>query len=124
MKSFANILVVTTMLLTFIGQALAYTAMPCNMMDCDHHKSMMMEHSSMDDMSNMNHSIMGEQSSDTSDCCDIDCDCPTQACSSVSVFHSEYSLFKIEESSEAINFFNSVTPISYSKSLYRPPIIT
>ena len=126
LKPVFKILVVTTMLLAFVGQALAYSTMSCDMADESHHQ--MMSHSSMNAamMNNVdNHHRMMENSNITvmEDCCDIECKCPANACISITLVSSDHRYTKISTTIDKISSLDLMTPQSQTKSLYRPPIV-
>ncbi|MCF6437203.1 hypothetical protein [Pseudoalteromonas sp. MMG022] len=117
-KSLSSILVTLTMLIAFTGQALAYAVMPCDM-SLDNHTSMMtMDHSADMMTSNMDHSNM----SSAVDCCDTDCTCPANACTSIHYLNTALLTTPAIYWSEAINHALPEAPHAITSSLYRPPI--
>ena len=127
-KPISKLLVVVAMLIAFVGQALAYSTMACEMTGDMHqdHMSMtsstMSEHGDMDH-SNMDHANMNHDNMTTSeDCCGIDCMCPANACTSLS-FLTETSVFSNTLiASETVPLHGSLQLNSLPSSLYRPPI--
>lgn len=132
-KSLSKVLVVAAMLIAFLGQALAYSAMSCEMSGDSHESHMNMNHDSMDhssmDHSDMSHASMNHSSVDQSgqqnheECCGSDCVCPASACTNISIVGSEPKTAYLARLSESVSF----QPINQTKSiptsLYRPPII-
>ena len=113
-KAFSRVLVITLMLVAFVGQAFAYSAMPCEMSSGSHESHMNM---------NMDHGDMNKSSNGQSeDCCDVECICPANACSSTTVLNSSVDSTDIQILSESVAAMQSKQPHSISTSLYRPPI--
>ncbi len=104
------------MLVAFVGQAFAYSAMSCEMSSGSHESHMNMN-------MNMNHGDMNKSSNGQSeDCCDVECICPANACSSTTVLNSSIDSTDIQIFSESVAALQSKQPHSISTSLYRPPI--
>ncbi|MBE3672079.1 DUF2946 domain-containing protein [Pseudoalteromonas distincta] len=121
-KPLSKVLVVVAMLIAFVGQALAYTAMSCEMSLGSHESHMNMEHSKMSHHEGMEHGDMNKSSNGQSeDCCGV-CVCPTNACSSTTVLNSSIDSTGIQIFSESVAALQSKQPHSISTSLYRPPI--
>ena len=115
-KAFSKVLVMTLMLVAFVGQAFAYSAMSCEMSSGSHESHMNMN-------MNMNHGDMNKSSNGQSeDCCDVECICPANACSSTTVLNSSIDSTDIQIFSESVAALQSKQPHSISTSLYRPPI--
>ena len=115
-KAFSKVLVITLMLFAFVGQAFAYSAMSCEMSSGSHESHMNMN-------MNMNHGDMNKSSNGQSeDCCDVECICPANACSSTTVLNSSVDSTDIQILSESVAAMQSKQPHSISTSLYRPPI--
>ena len=113
-KAFSKVLVMTLMLVAFVGQAFAYSAMSCEMSSGSHESHMNM---------NMDHGDMNKSSNGQSeDCCDVECICPANACSSTTVLNSSVDSTDIQILSESVAALQSKKPHSISTSLYRPPI--
>ena len=122
-KPLSKDLVVVAMLIAFVGQALAYTAMSCEMSSGSHESHMNMDHSKMSHHEGMNHGDMNKSSNGQSeDCCDVECICPANACSSTTVLNSSVDSTDIQILSESVAAMQSKQPHSISTSLYRPPI--
>jgi len=122
-KALSKVLVVVAMLIAFVGQALAYTAMSCEMSSGSHESHMNMDHSKMSHHEGMNHGDMNKSSNGQSeDCCDVECICPANACSSTTVLNSSIDSTDIQIFSESVAALQSKQPHSISTSLYRPPI--
>ena len=115
-KAFSKVLVITLMLVAFVGQAFAYSAMSCEMSSGSHELHMNMN-------MNMDHGDMNKSSNGQSeDCCDVECICPANACSSTTVLNSSIDSTDIQIFSESVAALQSKQPHSISTSLYRPPI--
>ena len=115
-KAFSKVLVITLMLVAFVGQAFAYSAMSCEMSSGSHESHMNMN-------MNMDHGDMNKSSNGQSeDCCDVECICPANACSSTTVLNSSVDSTDIQILSESVAAMQSKQPHSISTSLYRPPI--
>ena len=111
------------MLVAFVGQAFAYSAMSCEMSSGSHESHMNMEHSKMSHHEGMEHGDMNKSSNGQSeDCCDVECVCPANACSSTTVLNSSVDSTDIQIFSESVAALQSKQPHSISTSLYRPPI--
>jgi hypothetical protein len=121
-KPLSKVLVVVAMLIAFVGQALAYTAMSCEMSEDSHQPHMTMDHSSPDFPEGMDHSKMKSSKSNSEDCCDVDCVCPDRVCSSVMLLISGHNNSIVLGFTEAVIIQTSEQPNSISTSLYRPPI--
>lgn len=122
-KAFSKVLVITLMLFAFVGQAFAYSAMSCEMSSGSHESHMNMDHSKMSHHEGMNHGEMNKSSNgQTEDCCDVECVCPANACSSTTVLYSSVDSTDIQILSESVAALQSKQPHSISTSLYRPPI--
>ena len=122
-KSLSKVLVVIAMLTAFLGQALAYTAMSCEMSADSHASHMEMEHSSMNHQESMSHGDM--KTSDTGkyqDCCSVDCTCPANACTSITFLNTNVGSTDLLRVREAVFLQKVEQPTSISTSLYRPPI--
>ena len=118
-KPLSKVLVVVAMLTAFVGQALAYTSMFCEMSADSHQSHMTMEHSSMKSHEGMEHGEMKASASSSKDCCDVDCICP---CTSVTFLNSNNGSPDILGFTEAIVNQGAEHPKSMSTSLFRPPI--
>ncbi|MGS2719808.1 hypothetical protein [Paraglaciecola aestuariivivens] len=122
-KPFSHILLVVVMLVAFVGQALAYSAMSCEMSvhaNSESHAAKQMDHSTMDH-AGMDHSNMMQNSS-AEECCELDCVCPAQACSSVVVFTSNSGITSILPTSSLTISYLTFPLTAISSSLFRPPI--
>ncbi|MCP4586550.1 hypothetical protein [Pseudoalteromonas sp.] len=121
-KAFSKVLVMTLMLVAFVGQAFAYSAMPCEMSSGSHESHMNMN-MNMNMNMDMDHGDMNKSSNGQSeDCCDVECICPANACSSTTVLNSSIDSTDIQIFSESVAALQSKQPHSISTSLYRPPI--
>jgi len=116
-----NIVIVILMLVAFIGQAMASTAMSYSGASCvdgDMANTMPMmshDHMLLDD-SDKKTAMMASM-----DCCQDDCKCPSNGCLSLS-FLLNTSLNSQVFSDKKITQFPSLNKSQASSSLYRPPI--
>jgi len=131
--SFSRVLVVIAMLVALIGQALAYSSMSCDMthmtkfdastsetsMSHEAMDHLTMSHKAMDH-ANMDH--MADKVMNMEDCCDVNCTCPANACSSIFVLESQDASLEAVSSSESLTQLTLAQPVSSISSLYRPPI--
>jgi hypothetical protein len=125
----SKVLVVAVMLIAFVGQALAYSSMSCEM---SHESHMNMSHDSMDhssmDHSSMDHASMDHSSVDQNsqnqheECCGSDCVCPDSACMSIIIVGSDPKTAYVACLSESVSFQPMNQTKSIPTSLYRPPI--
>ena len=125
LKPLSKVIIVVAMLLTFIGQAFAYTTMSCDMASDSHEMPMahaMMNDTAMMDSSENEHSLM--MKSQMSECCDVDCSCPANACASILIVSTESITSNVISSLDKISYNNFSLPQSHNKSLYRPPILS
>ncbi|WP_284246377.1 hypothetical protein [Thalassotalea insulae] len=66
--------------------------------------------------------MMSTTSETPMDCCDNECVCPDNACTSVTLVLNSLNLLIVNPLSEKPLFLNLKKPTTQSKSLYRPPI--
>lgn len=142
-KPASKVLVVVAMLIAFVGQALAYSAMACEMAG-DTHQAHMTHSSDVMDISDMNHEGMNHESvvhesmghhdhsqmvmdhanaNSGEDCCGINCMCPANACTAFTFITERLDFNHSSIASEAPSLLTVAQPNSLPTSLYRPPII-
>ena len=123
-KSIAKSFVIVVMLFAFIGQGTANDAEMCTMVDQSLVNTMPMDHAAMQHNSAMNHDakVAMDDSIAAHDCCDDDCTCPVNACSSVAFVSSTVSSPKLHADTGVIPTKISIAFNPYHKSLFRPPI--
>jgi len=119
------------MLIAFIGQSMASTAMPYAEASCTH-ESMnadmsMMNHANMVDTPMLHTDMMSvneEQGNDqkaTMDCCQEQCQCPMSGCVNLSfLLNTSFNSEVIAE--QKILQSSSLQQSKINSSLYRPPI--
>lgn len=112
----SNIVVVMLMLMTFIGQAMASTAMPCAHVSMD---MPMMNHEEMSNTDAM--SVMDDEAS-MMDCCQDQCQCPMSGCVSLFVLINNH-VSHSDKAEQGIYQIPLLHPSQVSSSLYRPPIL-
>ncbi|QBJ64013.1 hypothetical protein [Pseudoalteromonas sp. DL-6] len=116
------ILLTLTLLLTFVGQAVASVSMVCDM-----------PHTNMATHESMQHSKMAmSDDADTTtismDCCSEqstltqDCSCPMSACSSHSALHVNSLFIASKLPSEKVQHAVIQHQVNFARSLYRPPM--
>ncbi|KPH89793.1 hypothetical protein AMS57_15460 [Pseudoalteromonas undina] len=116
------ILLTLTLLLTFVGQAVASVSMVCDM-----------PHTNMATHTSMQHSKMAmSDDADTTtlsmDCCSEqstltqDCSCPMSACSSHSALHVNSLFIASKLPSEKVQHAVIQHQVNFARSLYRPPM--
>jgi len=116
------ILLTLTLLLTFVGQAVASVSMVCYM-----------PHTNMATHASMQHSKMAmSDDADTTtlsmDCCSEqstltqDCSCPMSACSSHSALHVNSLFIASKLPSEKVQHAVIQHQVNFARSLYRPPM--
>lgn len=124
-RSKGSVIIITLMLLTFIGQAFASASISCN-------HDMAMEYS-MEANSNMpnttDHTRMmldSEESANSQsmlmDCCQEECKCPMSGCVSVSLLFSHVHFNAGVITQQKIVQLPLVLQSQINTSLYRPPI--
>lgn len=121
-KAVSRVLVIAIMLIAFVGQAIAFnTSMSCE--------------TSVDSLSPkfselIKHYDLKPMDTDNTEdccgieCCDVDCICIANACSSFIYFHTEVNSTKSTALSDVVYIQQSEQPKSIATSLYRPPIFT
>ncbi len=116
-----KLFVVVWLLLTFVGQAIAATTVPCHDMNTmDMSQSMMMNHVMADD--SMAHDMeRNNENTAMLDCCQQECNCPV----GLSVSAPLATLFVFNSlaiSSQKIEQYSNLLLSQPLTSLYRPPI--
>ena len=115
-----KIVVVLLMLVTFMGQAMAYTATPCahSIADAD---MPMMNHAKMMSVS-MDKNHQQENAPETNmDCCQEQCQCPMSGCVSLSVLVNNSFNHSISAEQKIVQL-PSLHQSQINSFLYRPPI--
>lgn len=116
------ILLTLTLLLTFVGQAVASVSMVCDMPHTNMATHASMQHSKMAmsdeaDTTTMSMDCCSEQSTLTQDC-----SCPMSACSSHSALHVNSLFIASKLSSEKVQHAVVQHQANFARSLYRPPM--
>ena len=119
LNSITKISIILFVVIALFGQGFAVAAMSCeqhqDMTSQSHHNQMIMTQ----DMDTSQHHMSAEM---TDDCCSVECQCPANGCSSISVLNNSLisSLIIIPEKIAKLgNLFASFE----SGNLYRPPIL-
>ena len=120
LKAVSRVLVIAMMLFAFVGQTLAFnTSMPCDT-SVDHLSANISEpvkhYESTSDNANNQEDCCGIE------CCDLDCTCIANACSSIVYFNTEFNSTRPVTLSNLVVIQQSEQPKSIATLLYRPPI--
>jgi hypothetical protein len=121
-KSVPRVLVLLVMLIAFAGQAVAfnsYSSCETPVDSLSHDANQQIKH---DDSS----PIKADNSEDCCgiECCDLDCTCIANACSSYIYFNTDVNPTKSTALSEVAYVQHTEQPKSIPALLYRPPIFT
>ena len=130
--SWSRLIIALILMFAIIGQAVSSTTMPCAaMMHGDNHnghiahKAEHSGHQMMDESEHahhMHHEMQESKTTSTMDCCDNDCPCPANACSSFHFLDKHTLAMFSLDIAERIELPNLVLNTGTTKSLYRPPI--
>lgn len=125
-KPFSNTFVIAAMFIAFIGQTSAFSMLSCEMPMDPHQSQESMDHSLMNhhDEINEDDAMHKSKSSSAENCCDVDCVCPTHACSSFTFLNSELYDINVIQLSEFDSLQIIEQPKATNSSPYRPPIFT
>jgi len=121
-KAVSKVLVITLMLIAFVGQAIAFNpSVTCetSVNPISPNFSELVKH--------YDSSAINTDSSEDCcgiECCSIDCTCIANACSSLVHFNTEVDPTKTVALTEVVYMQQSDQPKSISTLLYRPPIFT
>ncbi|WP_218352358.1 hypothetical protein [Alteromonas lipotrueiana] len=116
MKKRWSQIVCLIMLTALTWQTSAMDTMVCEMPSDTHSEHMLMVGSQSVAMD------MGADTVDHSQCCQMTCACPANACSAYTPLSSDNALALSFHSDNAIKHAGLRAPIQVSSSLYRPPI--
>ena len=129
-KPLSKLLIIITILVAFVGQAMAYHFMAVN----DTHSNLqstaqlqVFDNDTYDGQSSENND--GQSSENNDDCCEIECCeseciCPANACISPVYLDTNLSLSELVILSESMLSLQSKDTHFIASSLYRPPIFT
>jgi hypothetical protein len=119
-KAVSNVLVIAVMLVTFVGQAMAFnTAIPCEKSENS------LSHSFSEQVT---HNYLKQIDTDKSEdccgieCCSVGCTCIANACSSFVYVNTDVNPTNMAALSEAAYIQLLEQPNSPPTLLYRPPI--
>lgn len=121
-KPLSKLLIIITILVAFVGQAMAYHFMAVND-----------THSNLQSTAQLkvfdNDTYDGQSSENNDDCCEIECCeseciCPANACISPVYLDTNLSLSELVILSESMLSLQSKDTHFIASSLYRPPIFT
>lgn len=121
-KPLSKLLIIITILVAFVGQAMAYHFMTVNDTDSDLHSTAQLQVFDND-------TYDGQSSDNNDDCCEIECCeseciCPANACISPVYLDTNLSLSELVILSESMLSLQSKDTHFIASSLYRPPIFT
>ena len=120
LKAESRVLIITMILVAFIGQAIAFnTSISCeNSVDSlSPHSSELVKHLGLKAIdANSPEDCCGIE------CCDLGCTCVANACSSFVYFNSEVHSTKTAVLSDVVHMQPLEQPKSIATLLYRPPI--
>lgn len=119
-KSLSKLLIIMTILIAFVGQAIAY-----------HFMDVYDAHSNLQSTAQLQiNDYYGVKSSENDDdcceieCCESECICPANACISPVFLDTKLSLSELVILSESMLSLQSKDTHFIASSLYRPPIFT
>ena len=121
-----KIVITLFMLLTFIGQALAYNVVPCTMHDpapqmsadfsVSFDEAVSLQTGHKQNMASHSHESMAQEN------CENTCCCPMGSCVSLALTSVESNIDELLFGSHKINQRKNLMLSRYPASLYRPPI--
>ena len=115
-----NHIILTLLLLAFIGQSVASVGVPCSMPDQSSNTSMtMLDMDGMDHSTHTNGADDVEKSIDT--CCDDYRSCPTNGCISTMMLSGTCNVPGVHMSSNKMDFYKMAFVEAITPPLYRPP---
>ncbi len=118
LKALSKVLVMLVMLSTFVGHAIAsYTSISC---ESSTELNLSIKHT---EKINDNARYKGNAET-AADCCDMDCVCAANACSSAIYLNTDVGSTQVVVFNESVYLQISAQPKSISTLLYRPPIFT
>ncbi|MCF2859164.1 hypothetical protein L1286_16900 [Pseudoalteromonas sp. SMS1] len=121
-KPLTNLLIVLTMLVTFIGQSAAYHLMPALEQTTNSHlASAQIQSSAVAEQPS--HAVSQDDCCEV-DCCESECICPSNACISFAFLHANNRQAALNMASENVSIREIGHPNTLSDALYRPPIFT
>jgi hypothetical protein len=121
-KPLSKLLIIITILVAFVGQAMAYKFMAVNDTDSNLQSTAQLQI--------FDNNTFGEKSSENDDdcceieCCESECICPANACTSNVYLDTNLSLSELVILSESMLSLQSKDTHFIASSLYRPPIFT
>lgn len=118
----SKVIVLALMLIAFVGQVFANSTMSCEMSLHNHESQMNMNHFQIESHQAVVHHNQDTHASNTEDCCQKECFCPTGVCNSVVFLHSVNRAPDIAGTDEVTISYHFAQPKTILTSLYRPPI--
>jgi hypothetical protein len=121
-KVFSKVLVIALMLVAFIGQAVTFnTAMPCETL-ADSFSLNISEPVKYTDSNLINNN--SPEDCCGIECCNMDCTCTANACSSFAYFNTDVDATKTATLSDVVYIPQPKQAKYMATLLYRPPIFT
>ncbi|TWX73943.1 hypothetical protein [Colwellia sp. C1TZA3] len=122
LKAVSRMFVIAMMLVAFVGQAMTFnSSMSCET-SVNSHSSKTSERVKHYDLSTLN--TVSLEDCCGIECCDVNCTCIVNACSSSVYFNTVVNSAKIAVLAEVFYMQQSAQPKSIATLLYRPPIFT
>jgi len=119
-KAASRVFVIAFMLIAFIGQAIAFNSA----MSCETSENSISANSSEQLKYNGSEKNVPDSLEDCCgiECCDLDCTCVANACSSFMNVGTEVDATKVDTLNETAGLLKTEQPKAFSTLLYRPPI--
>ena len=122
-KPISRFVVILAMLVAFVGQAWASSAMSCEMMVSLHKTHVSKEHCSMTEHGSMEQNMSKTGDSKSDDCCNATgCVCPASGCTSAPMLFTSINIADVITTNAKAVVQYPQQPVSIISSLYRPPI--
>ena len=116
------ILLTLTLLLTFVGQAVASVSMVCDMPHMNMATHASMQHTQMAMSDDAHTSMMAMDCCSDENAVAQDCSCPMSACNSHSALNVNSLFIASKLSSEKVHLAVMQRQPNFARSLYRPPM--
>ncbi|MGE6462914.1 hypothetical protein ACQKC7_14160 [Pseudoalteromonas tetraodonis] len=116
------ILLTLTLLLTFVGQAVASVSMVCDMPHMNMATHASMQHTQMAMSDDAHTSMMGMDCCSDENAVAQDCSCSMSACNSHSALHVNSLFIASKLPSEKVHLAVMQRQPNFARSLYRPPM--
>lgn len=126
LKAVSRVLLISVMLIAFIGQAIAFNSA----MSCETPENTLLANADSNASEQVKQKYLEASASQSSedccgiDCCDLDCTCIANACSSFMYVETEGYASKKSTLNEVVWLQQADQPKTIATLLYRPPIFT